>query len=757
MIQGPQLINQALSHVAERLVDPVQPAEREILSSAINGGRFARSAEGVAGTEKAATGDVVTVFTRTANREAIAHIQTEGLRSELVRAETMLQIAQEAFTAIEILYDGLLEIAVMALDEDLTKDQRKDLNAAFQELLQDVKDIIDATVFDGEHLLKGGDGPDGAFVIHLSAGGEDDEPLEILIPSASVIKDVQALELADLLTVEGAQAAVELSGMASEVFKLQGDAVEAHRAALQKIFSDVVGSNQSLTDYVATFDSPKYVESLSHLVADIVLAGGKVPFEDSADRLRDILERVTVDIAPRAIGPIETHVTQLTASEPSGAMGDLVRADKILQTAESLLASKSATLTYMRGLAQNASGDLTDQPGYRATLDEYFQAHKGHDDIFAREIEVHGEKVFAGGDGPDGDYVIRISPQGIGGEGFDIAIPSMEFENLLPELVDETIATPEAALAVLDKIDTAIDDIALLRQTVRHDHAQIHRLMSVEVTGEVSPVQIAESIHGSDDDELKAAIIQTALRPNDLVITDELRDQIRRAVHDAEMPKIRDLDGLRRATGPVLQVWDSDVIKESDLSIRAGVYEGLADQDVASGAPHLIEANGFMAELIRADNMLHIADSSIEQIDVYLDYMHGLAEESSSNSSRYRTALNELFQVVKLSIIDTLAQTAVAQGERILAGGDGVDGAFVIRLSEGGLAGQGHEIAIPSMLIKDLSPTLPYADIRTREAATAAMDYVEIASQNVGQTREMIAEQRVLIRQLIHLEMSQNG
>ena len=64
--------------------------------------------------------------------------QTQGVRAELVRAETMLQIAQKAFAAIEIIYAGMQELAEMALDEDLTEGERATLAAAFQDLKQQI-------------------------------------------------------------------------------------------------------------------------------------------------------------------------------------------------------------------------------------------------------------------------------------------------------------------------------------------------------------------------------------------------------------------------------------------------------------------------------------------------------------------------------------------------------------------------------------------------------------------------------------------
>ena len=235
------------------------------------------------------------------------------------------------------------------------------------------------------------------------------------------------------------------------------------------------------------------------------------------------------------------------------------------------------------------------------------------------------------------------------------------------------------------------------------------------------------------------------------------RNQAAAEVRLTELSKIGELDASRRASGLVHQVRDADARLEAGFTIVKTTYEAPADRIQEFGASVLMQPGGFMAELIRADNILHVADLSIEQIDLHLDYMRGLAEESATVSSRDRTALDEIFQAVKSNIIDTLAQTTEAQGEKILSGGGGPDGEYVIRLSEGGAAGEGHDIAIPSMRVKDLSPDLFYADIRTRDAASASVDHIERASEDALQTRDMIAEQRTLIRRLISIEIAQNA
>ena len=61
------------------------------------------------------------------------------------------------------------------------------------------------------------------------------------------------------------------------------------------------------------------------------------------------------------------------------------------------------------------------------------------------------------------------------------------------------------------------------------------------------------------------------------------------------------------------------------------------------------------------------------------------------------------------------------------------------------------------MRVKDLSPDLFYADVRTHDAAIAAVDHIELASEDALEARDMIAEERTLIRQLISMEIAQNA
>jgi hypothetical protein len=220
-----------------------------------------------------------------------------------------------------------------------------------------------------------------------------------------------------------------------------------------------------------------------------------------------------------------------------------------------------------------------------------------------------------------------------------------------------------------------------------------------------------------------------------------------------ESARTVDLDPIRRAAGATQQTRDADVRLDAGLVAARPAGEESADSVAGFGASIPVEPGGFLAELVRADSMLHIADQSIEQIDLNLDYMHELTEEAASGLGRDPAVLDDLFQVVKADVIDSLAQTTEAQGEKILAGGTGPDGDYVIRMT----GGDAPEIAIPSMRLGDLAPDLTQAGIRTRDAAIVAMPLVDFASDDALQAREEIAEQRALLRQMISREITRNG
>ena len=278
MIQGPQTVQRAPAGSAEHRTNPPSPAEPDLPSAAASGARVAEATSGLARTEFSTTDHVVTDLTKTGKARAI--VQTQGLRAELVRAETMLQIARQAIAAIEIIYAGMQELAELALDEDLTEGERAILAAAFQDLKQGIVDIIEATVFDGVQILGGGDGPDGAFVIDLSTVDASGLPLHILIPAISVMDIGNGFEGSDLLTIGSALVVREPSEMPTRIFGLHGHMIEVQRASLQQIYAAEIDSSQSLSDHVGSFETPEHAEHLSQSVSDVVLAGGAVPFQD---------------------------------------------------------------------------------------------------------------------------------------------------------------------------------------------------------------------------------------------------------------------------------------------------------------------------------------------------------------------------------------------------------------------------------------------------------------------------------------------
>lgn len=776
MFQGPQLVQHSLSVIRDRLINPVLPAEPEALPSDANARQFSEASSAVTRADGAGVSDVVTAFTRAGEVEAVA--RTQGLRAELVRAETMLQITQEAFTAIEVLYGGMKELAELALNENLTAAQRADLDAAFQELKQDIEEIVDATVFDGVRLLEGGHGPHGEYVIRLSDVGESGDPLDILIPSVSVIQLLDGYGEANLLSPEAARQALDGAENAARIFLLLGDMVELQRATLQQIFSTEVDPNQNLKEYVETYEAPSYAKESAQKVADIVLAGGKVPFDDQADRLRDILERLEPSRPPEDIARnVSGEVVPIPVAPVIDAGGP-DSADPRPQGTGLALKITQSSLVEMRHYAEAVTASPPVPAGIAGDADVSFQAMK---EFVSTVVPLNPPRP--GGGQPDGEIsvpagVIGSSNGGGTNHTGDVPARSPSLDHVMSGLGGADIQTPIAAKAVVEIIDVALENLASITEIAvtdvpgRPPATEVDRslagLMGARFSPEtpslapvsraiLQPVGFQPQVIPADNEvsvaERPADRVRYEVLPADQSFAMKQLDQIRLEAVLADAVK----DAGRQAPTPLQPVRDPDSRVETAVPLEKSIYQAPSDHAVSAGATHSSDAGGFMSELIRADGMLHVAEIAIEQIDLHLDYLRGLAEEASGETSRGRNGLDSVFQFVKSNVIDSLARSTEAQGEKILSGGDGRDGAFVIRLSEGGPAGQGRDIAIPSMRVVDLSKNLSDATVRTSEAAEGAVGHIDRAGADVADIRDSISTERSLIQRLMSLEIAQRA
>ena len=579
----------------------------------------------------------------------------------------------------------------------------------------------------------------------LSALGKSGRPLDVLIPAIPLMEIFEGVEESDFLGVGSDHLAGAQSDAAKQLFRQQADMIEAQRVTVQQIFATEIDPSQALSDRNGEFGPPKFAEHLSNLVSEMILVGGDIPFEVSADRMREILGRSHDETSPRA-AVTRTATSQIGQTSVGGDFGP---ADETLQRTDLPLKAIGGELTHRRGLAEAVSTESGSAAGYRATSNDRFQARDGQNGDPQPAIEPRDARFLFGDDGQK-----PAIPSGA-----KITMP----ETVLPALDHAApAALDDAAPAAMKNMESSTPEIARKLDENVKQPAMVHQPMSSAIPGSlpaghgVAPTLPAKQT-GIDlpvDAPLEQSLAVALELP-------QSRNQAIIEVRQTELPKIGELDTSRRAAGLVHQYREADTRLEAGFAIVKTTYEAPTDRIHEFGASGLVEPTGFMAELLRADNILHVADVSIEQMDLYLDYMRGLAEESAGEPSRDRTALNEIFQAVKANIVDNLARTTEAQGEKILAGGggpaNGPNGEFVIRLSMGGVAGEGHEIAIPSMRVKDLSPDLFFADIRTREAAIAAIDHIELASADAVQTRDMIAEARLLIRQLMTMETARNG
>jgi len=780
MVQGPQTAQPAGIGSAQRLTKPPVPVERDAPSAVDDDARSAVATSGsarteISTTEKSTTGnltseDVVAASTETGKAGAIA--RSQGQRAELGRAESMLQIALEAYAAIGAAYGGLQALAGLAGNENLTDDERASLDAAFQNLKQDIGIIVESTFFDGDNIFNGGIGPDGETVISLSAVRSSGAPSYMNMPPNSVLEKFDGFNDSHLLSVVSAGAARQGTEYAAQTVRSLGDSIVLQQDGLRRIKASEIEPDRIPGDAAAPFGLADHARNLSLSVADNILAGGAVPFQDKADRMRHILELANGGRPPETAVTRKTPVqalalktavllTQQSDAELRVLMNALLQGGEARPTAETLLKTTN--------MASNTTGSAPKAADMTASTVMVDPAETGSKDP-AAQIDYRVPS--------DGGAVI-IQPENIHAEGQEnaagkeIAIPSMLVSDPSPGMVGPTMAIPTGGPVAPATLEAGVPEAvrhpgrSIERDTAVHQPATT--MMPAEVgMGYIAAPYYKGTVTPADRGAPQTSSVTPLLSdlPMDQLIAAALeinhpRTQVNTEIRQTELPKIAELDSARRASGLVHQVRDADPRLEVGFAVVKTVYEAPSDRIQAFGGSIPIEQGGLMAELVRADNILQVADLAIEQIDLHLDYLRGLAEEAGTGASRNRNALDEIFQAVKSTIIDGLAQTTEAQGEKILAGGggpaNGPNGEFVIHLSVGGAAGEAHDIAIPSMRVKDLSPDLADAHIRTGERAVASVDHIEIASGNTAQTRDMIAEERTLIRRLISTEITQQA
>lgn len=785
MIPGPQLAQQAFSGTAERLTGPALPAGPESLSESPPPPEMTD----LSPTEEPAAASRITDVTTTDEAEAVA--RNSELKAGLARAETTLQIAEEAVAAIEYIHGAMEALAETALKEGLSEKQRADVNAAFQELKRTIDQIIVDASFEGTPILEGGDGPEGAYQILLSASGASGELPAILIPPISVTALIEEFRNATLLNVAAAGAALQGIEGAARTLSAQDDLIAFQHAALLQIFATDISPDANPSDRISPSGPPIHVGGLSRLAADIVSSKQKIPFQDQADRFRTILERVISDDPTEP--PQQTPGPPI--SRPAVKTGHFTpepdRAVDRLRTVEMTLGIVRASLVEMHHQAEKVFTAGQESGVFYEGADAAFQAIKGHLNKFVVAMDLRGEKILPGGHrpdvspnvSPDGGNVIRVSTGEENGVSHATAVPSLLVEDFSPELVTAQILTAEGAsevmsvidIALADVIDVALEDVTRVsnaNETVRSPAIQINPVM-LPGTAPLGPGTNATPV--SEGFQPQAAVARIERFRTEEVVAgasfDQQRLDIQQAIHQAgrganhtqldalrlEAQTEQARDATQRLPGIMPLNRDADTRVEIGVPLAKSMFEAPSDQAASAGGSLPGDHGGYLAELRRADNMLHVADLSIEQIELHLDYMRDLAEEASTNSSRHRVALDPVFQFVKSNIVDTLAQNTEAQGDKILSGGDGPVGEYVIRLSETGVAGQGHEIGIPSMRVQALSPDLFRAHIRTPEGAAEAFDSLTLVSEDVAQTHEKIAEQRGFIRKLIYVEIAHQG
>lgn len=228
-----------------------------------------------------------------------AIVKSGSFIGELVRADTMLQVADAAFEAVDGAFTEMRGLAELSAQKSLSQFERAVLDRDFQTIVGGIHDVAGTTEVDGEKILAGGDGPNRAYEIHLSSGGEDGKGLDLVVPSM-LVKDLSpGLVGANIQTRDAAIEAVKHTNIAIESVAIRRDMIAEQRHLVHQMLSTELAHNALLVEIAGTFDGAQFAAELAYNVSQAVLTNSdSLPFEVSADRLRDILEQVNQDDQP---------------------------------------------------------------------------------------------------------------------------------------------------------------------------------------------------------------------------------------------------------------------------------------------------------------------------------------------------------------------------------------------------------------------------------------------------------------------------
>ncbi len=665
--------------------------------------------------------------------------RSRNLRAELVRTETVLQIAEEAYAAIEAAYNGIGELAGLSKTGDLTPNERATLDAAIELLRRHIGDTVNAAEFEGEPILRGGDGPDGAhlvarFFTEGIAGFAD--PFDILIPAFELHFHADAPPPDEPPAEDIALPSPAPANPPTAFFARVADTIASQRATLQQIYAVEVDPAQTLSQQIEPTASLANARALSRSISAIVLTATAVPFQTNAEKMRGILNhasqgappvfssmataastRETANLIFATVGPTPIrHATDnAPGPTPTGSEGDTVtQADTGVFFGSAQPTANAAPRDAIPGKIEPAPITLlaeTDTTAQPTTL----PLDRGLPHI-SPSVE------------PPGPVAAPVALAAIVPDAPELALSTTPYAGGSIRAVP--IAPPPSPVPSVLVTTTSVNAGNPVQATpVRRDAPE------------------RETSEGTPGDVFVAAAEDPF----------QLRHQ---STSDSRLPEAMravENDAARRAPGAV------QPSRDADLRLDAGLAAARPGADHTTGlvdgfGPSLpAEPGSFLAELVRADTMLHTADQAIEQIDLHVDFLRDLAEESVSDTSRNRLSLDDIFQAVKSDIIDGLAQATEAQGEKILGGGNGPDGAYVIGLNGDAAVADLPDLAVPSMRLDRLAPALVADRIGTPAEAAAALGRIESASDDILQIRDTIADQRSLLRHLISQEIARSG
>lgn len=245
-----------------------------------------------------------------AGRTSALSVELSVQTKALAEAIALLQTVDAALVEMDKKLGEMTELAEEAAKPGHSKYERAILNVAFQKLKGDVDGIADSVTFNGEQILKGGDGPDGALTREFGAG---ENAFTVTVPPATLADLSADLVSADISTLEGAVTALD---------------------NLQEAAGNLDVRRRNIALEIQSIASEQFLIGVAAMAEQTAAAGREVldqpdaALEFSKKIARDIARQAEVFLSEGAAEGVQQLLTGLnTAAGDDGATGDARTSD----------------------------------------------------------------------------------------------------------------------------------------------------------------------------------------------------------------------------------------------------------------------------------------------------------------------------------------------------------------------------------------------------------------------------------------------